>query len=440
MWANKRGSDMGTARHAGRMSREEITALQTERVLHQVEYAYDRSPFYREALASQGIHPRDVRSLSDLSGVPFTTKADIQERFPYGLCVVDPREIVRVHSSSGSTGRPINTCYTKKDLAGWAECMEQAQTTAGVTPDDVCQVAFRYTLFTGAFGHHLGAETIGANIIPTSSGNTERQILMMQAFGTTVLHCTPSYAVVLAEKMEELGIDAKQLPLRLGLHGAEPMGDGVRDEIQERLGYRIARDYGLTELGGCGVSCECEAQDGYHINENHFYPEIIDPSTDRPLPDGEIGELVFTTLTKEATPVLRYRTRDLTSLTRETCSCGRTTARHGLILGRTDDMLIVGGVNFFPTQVERVLSNYQELSPHYLIRLSKQERRDTATVECEFTPDAWSCCSDATLHTTADRLRRDLRAQLGFGMSCRFLEPFTLERSEGKTKRVVDER
>lgn len=422
------------------LSRDEMIRLQTERLVAQVAYAYERVPFYRQHLDDAGVAPADIRGLDDLQKLPFTVKRDIQDRFPYGLCAVEPRRIARVHSSSGSTGMPVNTCYTTQDMANWGECMARGLVVAGATPDDVCQIAFRYTLFTGAFGHHLGAETLGATVIPTSSGQTDRQILMMQAFGTTVLHCTPSYAVVIAEKMEQMGIDARALPLRLGVHGAEPLTDGVRDELQERLGYRIARDYGLTELGGCGVSIECEAQDGYHINEDHFYPEIIDPDSGVPLPDGKIGEMVFTTLAKQGAPVLRYRTRDLASLTRETCSCGRTSVRHSLILGRTDDMLIVGGVNFFPTQVECALTSFTEVAPHYLIRVTKQGIRDAACVECELDPQVWAVVGDDAKMELRGRLEHRLRDAVGFRMTCNFVEPFSIARSEGKTKRVLDER
>lgn len=423
-----------------RISRDELAAVQAGRLVRQVAWAYERVPYYRTALDAAGVHPDDVRGLDDLPKLPFTVKHDIQDRFPWGLCAVDHREIARIHSSSGTTGVPISTFYTRNDLAAWGECMARALVTGGATPDDTSQIAFRYTLFTGAFGHHIGAETLGCAIIPTSSGQTERQILMMQAYGTTVLHCTPSYAVVMAEKMEEMGVDARALPLRLGFHGAEPMSDGVRDEIQERLGYRIARDYGLTELGGCGVSVECEVQDGYHINEDHFYPEVIDPVTGEALPDGAIGELVFTTLAKEGTPVLRYRTRDLASLTRETCACGRSLARHSLILGRTDDMLIVGGVNFFPTQVECALQAFAEVAPHYLIRVSSRDRRDSVCVECELAPEVWTAMGEDDRAVLREQVQHELRTTVGFRMDCSFVEPFSLPRSEGKSKRVVDER
>jgi phenylacetate-CoA ligase len=423
-----------------RLSRDEMTALQTQRLVEQTAYAYEKSPYYREVFDQAGVSPADIRSLDDLSRLPFTRKTEIQDRFPYGMCAVPHGRIARIHSSSGSTGMPINTCYTQKDLDDWGDCLARGLSSVGVTSDDVCQVAFRYTLFTGAFGHHLGAEHVGAAVIPTSSGLTERQILMMQAFDTTVLQCTPSYAMVIAEKVQEMGVDPRSLALRVGVHGAEPMTDAVREELQQRLAYNVYRDYGLTELGGPGVSMECTAQDGYHINEDYFYPEVVDPDTGTPLPDGEIGELVFTTLVKEGSPVLRYRTRDLTTLTRETCSCGSTLARHGLILGRTDDMLICGGVNFFPTQVECVLMDFSELAPHYMIRVCTEERRDVVYVTVESQQDYWAGRSDDSLIDLRDSVQNRLRDQVGFRMRVKVVEPHTIERSEGKTKRVSDER
>ena len=423
-----------------RISRDEVTAIQNERLARQVAYEYERVPFYKESLDAAGVSPGDIRGVEDLHKLPFTHKYDIQDRFPWGLCAVEPKDIARIHSSSGTTGLPVSHFYTKSDMANWGECMARVMATAGATSEDISQIAFRYSLFTGAFGHHLGAETLGAAIIPTSSGQTDRQIFMMQSYGTTVLHCTSSYSVVVAEKMEEMGVDGRKLPLRLGMHGAEPMSNAVRDEVQERLGYRVARDYGLTELGGCGVSGECEAQDGYHINEDHFYTEVIDPETGVALPEGEIGELVFTTLAKEGTPVLRYRSRDLASLTREPCACGRTTMRHSLILGRTDDMLIVSGVNFFPTQVESVLMSFEHVAPHYLIRVSMVERREVAKVECELAPEAWAAMDDQARASLQAGVCQKLRDKLGFKMDCAFLEPFSLPRSEGKTKHVIDER
>jgi len=397
-------------------------------------------PFYREALDAHGVRPEDIRGPEDLALLPFTFKHDIQEHFPWGLCAVQPHEVARVHSSSGSTGNPINVCYTARDLQLWGDTIARGLGIAGVVPGDTCQIAFKYTLFTGAFGHHLGAERLGATIIPTSSGQTERQLLMMRSLGTTVLHSTPSYALVIAEAAERMGYGPDDLPLRLGIHGAEPMTDALRDEVQRRLGLRVARDYGLTELGGPGVSIECPAQAGYHIAEDHFFPEVVDPATGEPLADGQIGELVFTTLTKEASPVLRYRTRDLASLSREPCACGCPLARHSLILGRTDDMLIVGGVNFFPTQVEGVVCSFVETGPHYLIKLCTIDRRDRVTVQVEAAPHYWAECGGSPADELRIRLQRRVTEVLGFRVEVELCEPFSLTRTEGKSKRVLDER
>jgi phenylacetate-CoA ligase len=431
--------DLNEATRLAHTSRDEMAALQGERLRAMVAYVHERVPFYREALDAAGVSANDIRSIDDIAALPFTAKHDIQERFPWGLCAVPPNEVARIHSSSGSTGKPINTGYTAQDLDDWGVAIARGLAGAGMTPDDVTQIAFKYTLFTGAFGHHLGAERLGATIIPTSSGQTERQILMMQAFNTTTLHCTPSYALVVAETLESMGIDPRSLALRLGVFGAEGMTDGMRDEVEQRLAIRVARDYGLTELGGPGVSIECTAQAGYHVAEDLFYPEVIDPDTGAPLPDGEVGELVFTTLAKQASPLLRYRTRDLTSLTREQCACGRTLVRHGLILGRTDDMMIVGGVNFFPTQVESVVCAFAELAPHYQITLCTVNRRDSVRVAVEAEPSFWAQQSGEPGTLTAQIARR-LQDVIGFRMAVDVVEPFTLTRSEGKSKRVVDER
>jgi phenylacetate-CoA ligase len=423
-----------------RLSRDQLTALQSERLRAAVRYVHERIPFYREAFAAVGLRAEDVRSVEDLRRLPFTAKADVAARYPDGLLAVERRETVRVHSSSGTTGKPINVFYTRRDLENWIGCVGRLLGIAGVDSEDVCQIAFRYSLFTGAFGHHRGAESLGATVIPTSAGQTERQLLMMQDLGTTVLHCTPSYAVVIAEKIEELGIPEGSLSLRLSIHGAEPMSDALRDEIEARLGVRVARDYGLTELGGPGVSIECPHQCGYHVNEDFFYPEIIDPETGEPLPEGSMGELVFTTLAKEASPLLRYRTRDISYLTKQTCACGRTLARHGPILGRTDDMLIIGGVNFFPSQVEAVLLGFDEAAPHYLIRLTETDRRTQVAVEVEAEPAFWAGRTEASLRDLEARVGAKLKDLVGFRMEISILEPQTLARSEGKAKRVLDER
>lgn len=431
---------MATVPAEHRISRDEMTQLQTRRLIRMTVYVYERVPHYRKALDEKGVRPQDIRSLDDLALLPFTSKKDIIANYPCGLLAVPVADTVRVHSSSGTTGKPVNVFYTRNDLADWIECVARSLRIAGVRSDDVCQIAFRYTLFTGAFGHHQGAESVGATVIPISAGQTERQLMTMQDLKTTVLHCTPSYAVIVAEKVAELGIPRDSLSLRLGIHGAEPMSDELRDEIQDRLGIRIARDYGLTELGGPGVSIECEERCGYHINEDYFYPEVVDSESGKSLPDGEIGELVFTTLAKEASPLLRYRTRDLARLDRTPCSCGRTFARHGRILGRTDDMLIVGGVNFFPSQMESLLLGFEELAPHYVIRLSKENRVDVVAIDVEVTPEFWGARSAETLESLRSTIQYKAKEAIGFRMDVNLLEPLSLARSEGKSKRVDDKR
>jgi len=332
-----------------KLPRGEMTHLQTQRLQETLRYAFDKVEAYRQKFDAAGIQPDDIQVIEDISRLPFTAKNDLRDNFPYGFCAVPRAEIARMHASSGTTGKPTPVFYTRKDLAHWRNCMARNCFTAGVRENDVCQIAFRYTLFTGAFGHHLGVEQIGAMVIPTSSGQTERQIQMMQDFGTTVLHCTPSYGITIAEKMSQMGVERQSLSLRLGIHGAEPMSEELRREVEDRLGITSIRDYGLTELGGPGISIECPAKAGFHINEDYFYPEIVDPETGQSLADGQTGELVLTTLQKEALPIIRYRTRDITHLERAACDCGRTLVRHGSIKGRTDDMLIIGGVNFFPS-------------------------------------------------------------------------------------------
>ena len=431
---------MGDETRIEHLSRDEMADLQTGRLRAAVRYAYERIPHYRKALDQRGARPEDVRSLEDVASLPFTTKKDLSDHYPYGLLAVPVADTVRMHSSSGSTGKPINVFHTRPDLDRWIERVARGLRIAGVIREDICQIAFRYTLFTGAFGHHRGAEALGATVIPISAGQTDRQIQLIQDLKTTVLHCTPSYAVILAEKIAEMGIPRKSLSLRLGIHGAEPMSDELRDEIQERLGVRVARDYGLTELDGPGVSIECPAQSGYHISEDHFFPEVIDPESGKPLPDGQLGELVFTSLVKEASPLLRYRTRDITYLDRTPCVCGRTLARHGRIMGRTDDMLIVGGVNFFPSQVESILLGFQELAPHYLIRLVKKNRIDAVSVDVEAAPEYWGGRSPEGLGRLKEAVERKIKDRIGFRMEVAVIEPATIVRSEGKTKRVSDQR
>lgn len=421
-------------------SRDELAGLQLERLKQTLIRAGEKVEFYRTRFQVEDFSADDVKSLEDLTKLPFTQKADLVENYPYGMCAVAPSEIIRVHASSGTTGRPINTYYTRADQDHWKECMGRNLRIAGVTRDDVCQIAFRYTLFTGAFGHHLGAESCGAMVIPTSSGQTERQIMMMQDLKTTVIHCTPSYAIVLVERLREAGIDPDSLSLRLGIHGAESMSEEMRSQIEEGLGVTALRDYGLTELGGPGVSIECPHKSGFHINEDHFYPEIVDSLTLEPLPAGEVGELVFTSLMREATPLIRYRTRDITNLLYDTCRCGRTLVRHGPILGRSDDMLIVGGVNFFPSQLESVLLGFEEAAPHYTVHLEKKGPLDSVRAEVEATPEFWSNAGEDTRAALSQRIHERVKDILGFKIEIHLKAPNTMTRSEGKTKRVFDNR
>ncbi|MFC1868926.1 phenylacetate--CoA ligase family protein [Thermodesulfobacteriota bacterium] len=419
---------------------EEMETLQAAKLSETVRYAYENLAFYHRTFDAKSVHPDDINGLEDISHLPFMSKADLRDNYPYGLCAVPRSELVRLHSSSGTTGKPIPAFYTKKDLENWISCMARSCYTAGVREDDVCQIAFKYTLFTGAFGHHRGAERIGAMVIPTSSGQTERQILMMQDFKTTVLHCTPSYAITIAEKMSKMGIDKESLFLRLGIHGAEPMTEELRSEIEEKLGILAIADYGLTELCGPGVSVECPEKSGYHINEDHFYPEIVNPETLKTLSDGESGELVLTSLQKEAMPVIRYRTRDITTLKRGRCACGRSLIRHGAIRGRTDDMLIIGGINFFPSQLESIMLGFEEIEPHYEIYLSKNERLDHVSVKIETEPDFFAQAPEAKILELARKIEKKAKDIIGFKMEVNIVEPFTIPRSEGKAKRVMDRR
>jgi len=422
------------------LSRDEMTHIQREKLRNQVKHAYEKIEFYRKGFDEKRVNPEEIKTVEDISFLPFTTKSDLRDNYPYGFCAVPHSDIIRVHASSGTTGKPTPVFHTKKDLKNWINCMARNCYIAGVRQDDVCQIAFRYALFTGAFGHHLGAERIGATVIPTSSGQTERQLMMMQDFNTTVLHCTPSYAITIAEKMIERGIDKHSLSLRLGIHGAEPMTEELRGEIEEKLGILSIGDYGLTELGGPGVSIECPEKAGYHINEDYFFPEIVDPETLKPLPDGEIGELVFTTLQKEALPLIRYRTRDITYLERGKCACGRTLIRHGPIKGRTDDMLIIGGVNFFPSQLESVLLGFKEVEPHYVIRLTKKGRLDHVSVDIETNPAFWAKSTKDEMGGLMRKMEMRAKDLIGFGIEINFVEPSSIPRSEGKAKRVIDNR
>lgn len=415
----------------------ELRALQFDRLRAQVTRLYDRVPFYRARLDAAGVTPGALRSLADLRLVPFTSKHDMREVFPFGLLAVDRTDIVEVHMSSGTTGKPVVDAYTRGDLALWGDVMGRTLDMGGVGASDIVQVAYGYGLFTGGFGAHYGAQEVGALVLPVSSGNTHRQLETLVDFETTALACTPSYALYIAEYATKHGVDPTTLPLRAGFFGAEPWSLEMRVEIEKRLGIKAFDIYGLTEIIGPGVGSECPCQDGLHLFEDHFYPEIVDPDSGEPLPDGETGELVLTTLTREGSPVLRYRTRDITYLMPEPCACGRTSRRIHRLMGRTDDMLIIRGVNVFPQQIEEVLLRVQGVEPHYRITVDRDGSMDTLTVEVEMSEALFS--DDLGDVIALERsLERELHAETGIQAKCVLVNPQTIERSEGKAKRVFD--
>ena len=418
--------------------RDEIEKLQLARLIETVHRVYDHVPMYRERFDAAGLRPKDIRSLDDLSRIPFTVKDDLRDHYPFGLFAVPMKEVVRVHASSGTTGKPTVVGYTRNDLETWSSAMARLVMAAGVGPDDVAQVAFGYGLFTGAFGLHYALEKVGCSVIPMGSGNTEKQLMLMKDFGTTVLICTPSYALYIAETAEKLGIDpARELKLRVGLFGAEASSEAMRQEIQKRLGLLATENYGLSEVIGPGVSGECACQCGLHINEDHFIPEIIDPETGRVLPMGEEGELVLTAVTKEALPILRYRTKDLTRLIPERCSCGRTTMRMAKVVGRIDDMLIIRGVNVFPSQIETVLMDVEEVGPNYEIVVTREGYLDRMLVKVELN-DSSLLERFSQLEQLENKIRAKMRTILGLDVTIRLVEHQSLKRFEGKAKRVTD--
>lgn len=419
--------------------REKLERIQLERLRKTAALAYENVPFYRQAFDEKGIKPQDIRSLSDLKFLPFTTKKDLRDTYPFGLFAAPMADIVRIHASSGTTGKPIVVGYTRNDVEIWAEVMARTLTAGGSNRDSIIQVAYGYGLFTGGLGAHYGAEKIGASVIPISGGNSKRQVMLMQDFGATALACTPSYAMHLAEVVEESGIDRSSLKLRVGYFGAEPWTDNMRRELERRLGILAMDIYGLSEVMGPGVSYECPVKNGLHISEDHFIAEIINPETGEPLPYGETGELVFTTITKEGFPMIRYRTRDLTSLAVETCDCGRTNVRMSRICGRSDDMLIIRGVNVFPSQIESVLLETGETEPHYLIIVDRIGSLDQLEVQVEVSERMFSD-QIRRLEALEKRIRKEIESTLGISAEIRLVEPKTIERSEGKAKRVIDRR
>lgn len=421
------------------MEREEMTSLQAGRLKEIVTRLYRQQPFYRSKMQEQGLLPEDINSLDDIRKLPFTTKQDMRDNYPYGLFAVPMSEIVRIHASSGTTGRPTVVGYTKRDIGIWSEVAARSLVSAGLSKQSCIQVAYGYGLFTGGLGIHYGAELLGASVIPISSGNTARQIMLMKDFGTTALACTPSYALYIAESMRDMGIEPQATSLKVGIFGAEPWSERMRQEIEAQLGIKAIDIYGLSEIIGPGVAIECSQQAGLHIFEDHFYPEIINPVTGEVLPDGEKGELVITTLTKEGMPMIRYRTRDLSVLYREKCACGRTLVRMSKVLGRSDDMLIIRGVNVFPSQVETVLLSVGETSPHYQLIVDRKDNLDHLTVLVEVTEDMFSD-EVRGLEKLEARIKSELASVLNVSAAVRLVGPKTIERSEGKAKRVIDNR
>ncbi len=422
------------------LPREALEALQLKRLKQTLERVYATVPFYRKKLDEAGIKPDDIKSLEDLKKLPFTTKEDLRENYPFGMFAVPLKQVVRIHASSGTTGKPTVVGYTRRDIETWSELMARSLASAGVTKEDIIQNAYGYGLFTGGLGVHYGAEKIGATVIPISGGQSKRQIMIMKDFGATVLTCTPSYALHLAEVAEEMGVNPKETNLRVGIFGAEPWTDEMRREIEETWNIKAIDIYGLSEIIGPGVSIECEeAQSGLHIFEDHFIPEIIDPETGEVLPPGEYGELVITTITKEAFPVIRYRTRDITRLIAEPCICGRTMVRMDRVRGRTDDMLIIRGVNVFPSQIEEIIMATEGVLPHYMIIVDREGTLDTMEVQVEVDEKIFSD-EVKRLQQLARKLEANIKETLGITAKVRLVEPKTLQRFEGKAKRVIDKR
>jgi len=420
------------------MPRKDMEALQLGKLQRMVAYCYERVPFYRRRFDEIGLKPEHIRTLADIDLIPFTTKADLRDNYPFDLFAVPQKEIVRLHASSGTTGKPIVVGYTKGDMETWTEGLARLITAAGVTDEDTAQICFGYGMFTGGFGLHYGLQRAGAAVVPISAGNTARQLQFMQDFGVTVLIATPSYALYLAEAIQK-SADPEAFKLRLGMFGAEACSEEMRRQIESRIPMRATDNYGLTEVMGPGVSGECECRSGMHIAEDHFLVEVVDPVTDEPVAEGETGELVFTSMTRECSPVLRYRTRDLCSVTTERCACGRTLARMGKVVGRTDDMFIISGVNVFPTAVERVLFAIEGIEPYYQIVLERKGALDTFEVQVEVTEAIFNGWMD-DLRAFEKMVTERLRSALLVRPRVKLVEPGTLERFEGKAKRVLDKR
>lgn len=421
------------------MDFDERKKLQGERLRATVELEYNNVPAYRKRMDEAGVKPEDINGIEDIVKLPFTQKTDLRDNFPYGLFAADLKDIVRIQGSSGTTGKPIVSGYTENDIKVWTEMVARALTAAGGTKDDIIQIAYGYGLFTGGLGAHQGATEIGATVIPMSSGNTQRQIIMMKELGATMLCCTPSYATYLAETIHEIGIKPEELKLKSGCFGAEPWTEEMRQHLEDLLDFDALDIYGLTEIGGPGVAFECMEKHGMHINEDHVLAEIIDPVTEEPLPDDTPGELVFTTLTKTGAPMIRYRTHDICTLHHGTCACGRTTVKMSRITGRTDDMLVVRGVNVFPSQIEAVLMGVKEASAHYMLVVDRVNSQDKLTVQVELKDDVDINDADK-LEKLAAYIKTQIKQTLLISAKVELLPPKSIARSEGKAKRITDNR
>ncbi len=426
-------------RHFECMDREDLRKVQSERLAETVQRAYFNVPWYRHKMQELGLGPESIRSIDDIVRLPFTTKQDLRDNYPFGFFAVPMSEIVRIHASSGTTGKPTVVGYTRSDISTWSEVMARTLTCAGANRNDFIQIAYGYGLVTGGLGLHYGGEKIGASVIPISGGNTLRQIQLMHDFGSTVLACTPSYALYLAEAIRDSGISRDEFRLRVGVFGAEPWTENMRREIEDKLKIKAIDIYGLSEVIGPGVASECLFQEGLHVNEDHFYPEVINPETLQVLPAGTGGELVFTTLTKEGLPLIRYRTRDLTSLNTEKCKCGRTLSRMDKCLGRSDDMLIIRGVNLFPSQIESTLLEISDIQPHYQLIVDRVNNLDTLELKVEV-DEAFFLDRISQLEALRKKIQDTMESSLGLGIKITLVEPRMIERSEGKSKHVIDKR
>ncbi|MFI3318757.1 MAG: phenylacetate--CoA ligase [Rikenellaceae bacterium] len=421
------------------MSREQMRELQGKRLHKIVHKVYHNTPFYRDKMQQMGITPDDIQTVDDIVKLPFTTKTDLRDNYPYGLFAVPMSEIVRIHASSGTTGQPTVVGYTRRDISIWSEAVARCLAAFGTSREDIFSVSYGYGLFTGGLGLHYGVENIGGTVVPTSTGNTQKQLQVLGDFGANVIASTPSYALYLADVMANSGLSPKDFKLKCGIFGAEPWTEQMRKEIESKLGIDAYNIYGLSEIMGPGVSHECECKDGSHIIEDHFLPEIINPETLEQMPMGEQGELVFTTITKEGLPLLRYRTKDLCSLNDAPCACGRTSVRMSRIVGRSDDMLIIRGVNVFPSQIESVILEVEELEPHYLIVIDRVNNLDTFEVQVEVRAESFSDDINAMLGLKK-KVAAKLHSMLGLNPAIKLVAPQTLQRSEGKAQRVKDNR